>query len=255
MTRRDREAPLSERELQRILKICAPQGLLVGGQALAFWADQLEVAHPSELESGVTADADFIGDASLAQKLGQALGWKIWLPSLDDATPQTGKVTHRLSDGSIKQVDFLSGVAGLTTKDLSRRAIEMVVPGTGRLRVIHPVDVLDSRIQNIHLLPTKRSVAGLAQARLAIDVVRVFITRTIRDDGERAALRLLERVVGIAEDLAARQVFLLHGIDPLLAIPISEFRSSAALHSKRWPQIQKEIARQRDTLRRLLVKR
>jgi hypothetical protein len=222
VTNKATEAPLTQRELQRILKVCSTQGLLVGGQALAFWADHLGVVRPPELESGVTADADFIGDASLARKLGQVLGWTTWVPSLDDATPQTGKVTKRLQGGSVKQVDFLSGVAGLTTKDLVRRAIELKIPKVGNLRVIHPVDVLDSRIQNLHLLSSKRNASGLAQARLAIDVVNAFVRAEIDADGERAGLRLLERLVDIAADLSARQVFLRHAIDPLDAVPIDD---------------------------------
>src|SRR5215207_884496 len=159
------EIPLTDEDVQKILGICSPRGLLVGGQALAFWADHLKVKRPNNLASGVKADADFIGDASLAKTLGEYLGWDTWIPALDDATPQTAKVTQRLKDGGIKQVDFLSGVVGLTTKDLDRRAVEVEVPGIGSLRVIHPIDVLDSRIQNLHLLPEKRNEHGLAQAR------------------------------------------------------------------------------------------
>jgi hypothetical protein len=103
------------------LSICSPRGLLVGGQALAFWADHLQVELPATLVSGVTADADFIGDSGLAKDLGKHLGWQVWIPTLDDSTPQTGKVTHRTKNGEVKQVDFLSGVVGLTTKDLARR--------------------------------------------------------------------------------------------------------------------------------------
>src|SRR5882724_9306540 len=135
----DAEAPLSPEDVQKILSICSPRGLLVGGQALAFWADHLQVPRPPSLVSGVTADADFIGDSLLAKDLGKRLGWQTWIPALDDSTPQTGKVTHRTTGGGVKQVDFLSGVVGLTTKDLARRAVELEVPTIGRLRVIHPI--------------------------------------------------------------------------------------------------------------------
>jgi hypothetical protein len=246
----DVEASLSEEDVRKILSICSPAGLLVGGQALAFWADYLEVARPASLVSGVTADADFIGDAALASALGKRLGWQTWIPSLDDSTPQTGKVTHRTRQG-VKQVDFLSGVAGLTTKDLVRRAIEMDIPDIGRLRVIHPVDVLDSRIQNLHLLPEKRTEAGIAQARLAIAVVRAFIAQEVTRLGERGALKLLERVGEMAGDIAAVRVFLLYGIDPLEAVPLEAFRTTPALHKVRWPQIVGEADRKRETLRKL----
>jgi hypothetical protein len=57
-TERDTEAPLTPEDVQKILSICSPRGLLVGGQALAFWADHLQVERPADLVAGVTADAD-----------------------------------------------------------------------------------------------------------------------------------------------------------------------------------------------------
>jgi hypothetical protein len=247
---RQAEASLDAEEVRKILSICSPAGLLVGGQALAFWADHLQVERPESLISGVTADADFIGDAALATTLGKHLGWQTWIPSLDDSTPQTGKVTHRTSSG-VKQVDFLSGVVGLTTKDLARRAIEIEIPDIGRLRVIHPLDVLDSRIQNLHLLPEKRNDAGIAQARLALGVVRAFTATEVATRGERVGLKLLERIADMATDIAAVRVFLLYGIDPLEAVPLEQFRTTTALHKVRWPQILAEVTRKRETMQRL----
>ena len=248
------EAPLTPEDVRKILSICSPRGLLVGGQSLAFWADHLQVDRPANLVSGVTAVADFIGDSVLAKELGKRLGWQTWIPALDDSTPQTGKVTQRTKSGEVKQVDFLSGVVGLTTKDLARRAIEMDVPGVGNLRVIHPIDVLDSRIQNLHLLPEKRTDAGIAQARLAVDVARAFIRQEVATRGERVSLKLLERVADIAGDIAAIRVFLLYGVDPLSAVPLEDFRTTSALHKVRWPQIVTEVTEKRESLRRLSSK-
>ncbi|MEP7246276.1 MAG: hypothetical protein ABI885_21725 [Gammaproteobacteria bacterium] len=252
--KRGAEAPLTSEDVRKILSICSPAGLLVGGQALAFWADHLQVERPENLVSGVTADADFIGDAVLATLLGKRLGWETWIPALEDSTPQTGKVTHRMRNGDVKQVDFLSGVAGLTTKDLARRAVEMDVPDIGLLRVIHPLDVLDSRIQNLHLLMEKRNDAGIAQARLAVGVARAFIAREVATVGEKAGLKLLERVADIANDIAAVRVFLLYGIDPLEGVPLEDFRTTSALHKVRWPQITAAVGAKRESLRKLTSK-
>src|SRR3984885_7729446 len=251
-TKRDVEAPLTPEDVQKILSICSPRGLLVGGQALAFWADHLRVERPANLVSGVTADADFIGNSALAKDLARHLGWQLWIPALDDATPQTGKVTHRTKSGAVKQVDFLSGVVGLTTKDLARRAIELEVPNIGHLRVIHPIDVLDSRIQNLHLLAEKRTDAGIAQARLAVGVARAFIRQEVGTRSERVGLKLLERLTEIASDIAAIRVFLLYGIEPLQAVPLEDFRTTSALHKVRWPQIVAELTEKRKSLQRLL---
>ena len=248
---RETEASLTPEDVRKILSICSPRGLLVGGQALAFWADHLRVERPANLASGVTADADFIGDSVLAKDLAKRLGWQIWIPALDDSTPQTGKVTHRTKSGEVKQVDFLSGVVGLTTKDLARRAIEMEMPDVGHLRVIHPIDVLDSRIQNLHLLPGKRTDNGIAQAQLAVAVARAFIRQELAARGERAGLKLLERVADIASDIAAVRVFLLYGIDPMNAVPLGDFRTTTALHKVRWPQIVADVGEKRESLRKL----
>ncbi|MGA3156401.1 MAG: hypothetical protein ABSE43_02390 [Steroidobacteraceae bacterium] len=250
-TERDSEAPLTPQEVRKILRICSPRGLLVGGQALAFWADHFQVERPTTLVSGVTADADFIGDSVLAKELGKHLGWQVWIPALDDATPQTGKVTQRTDNGQVKQVDFLSGVVGLTSKDLARRAIEMDVPEIGRLRVIHPIDVLDSRIQNLHALPEKRTEAGIAQAHLAVGVARAFVHQEVSTRGDRIGLKLLERIADIASDIAAVRVFLLYGIEPLEAVPLEDFRMTSALHKVRWPQIVADVTEKRNALQAL----
>jgi hypothetical protein len=244
-----REEPLSPAEVREILKVCSADGLLVGGQALAFWADFLEVALPPLLSSGVSSDVDFIGDVALARKLARSLRWSEWVPSMDDATPHTAKVAKRAADGGIKQVDFLSGVAGLNTPDLERRAMDVDIPEIGRVRVIHPIDALESRIQNLHLLAEKRTKAGVAQGLLAVDVARAFIRRTIAEHGERSALELLERVVTIAGEPAALRVHLKFGVEPLNAVPLDDFRTTVALHSARWPQALAEIAAKRQKLR------
>src|ERR1700676_2475343 len=100
------EAHLTPEDVQKILSICSPRGLLVGGQALAFWADHLQGERPVNLVSGVKTAADFIGDSVLAKDLARRLGWQIWIPALDDSTPQTGKVTRRTKSGKVKQVRF-----------------------------------------------------------------------------------------------------------------------------------------------------
>lgn len=248
---RNHEVPLSREEVAKVLAHSSPDGLLVGGQALALWADFLRVPLPADLASGVTADIDFIGDSAQARELGRHLGWKTWIPTLDDVTPHTGKVTRAEPGGGVKQVDFLSGVIGLTTKDVQRRAATLELPGLGQLRVMHPVDVLDSRIQNLNLLAEKRTANGVAQARLAIAMTRAYIKREIETNGERAGLKLLERVAEIAREDGAVRTYLRYGVDPLEAIPLDDFRTTPALQAKRWPHIVADVEARRETVRRL----
>jgi hypothetical protein len=198
----------------------------------------------------VSADADFIADGEIARRLARALGWKSWIPGLDDATFRTGKVTQKLADGSVKQVDLLASVAGLATAKVVRGALEMEVPEIGRLRVMNPIDVLDSRIQNLALIPAKRTPAGVAQAKLAIDVARAFVDAEIDERGERKALQWLERIAEIAVDERALGVSVHYHIDPLLAVPLENFRTTTKLHTQRWPRIVAGVTRKRDRYRR-----
>jgi hypothetical protein len=115
----------------------------------------------------------------------------------------------------------------------------------------HPLSLLDSRIQNLRLLPEKRTDAGIAQARLAVDVARAFIRWEVATRGERAGVKLLDRIADIAVDVAAIRVFLLYGVDPLKAVPLEHFRTTSALHKVRWPQIVAEVGEKRVSLLKL----
>jgi hypothetical protein len=137
----------------------------------------------------------------------------------------------------------------------SRAACGGRVPEIGRVRVIHPIDVLESRIQNLHLLAEKRTKTGIAQAVLAVDVARAFIRRTIAEQGERSALKLLERVVTIAGETAGLRVHLKFDVEPLNAVPLDDFRTTVALHSGRWPEALAEIAAKRQKLRSAATRR
>jgi hypothetical protein len=63
--------------------------------------------------------------------------------------------------------------------------------------------------------------------------------------GERAALKLLERVVAIAADAAGPCVYLEFGVEPLSAVPLDGFRTTRTLHSAKWPQVLAEIGAKR----------
>ena len=69
-----REAALTADDFASILRICSAEGLLVGGQALAFWVDWLGVPRPAILASSITTDADFIGGVPIGESAGSGPG-------------------------------------------------------------------------------------------------------------------------------------------------------------------------------------
>jgi hypothetical protein len=141
----------------------------------------------------------------------------------------------------VKQVDYLSGIVGLDTERIRARAVHVTLPSGPTLQILHPLDVLESRLRNLQSLADKRTPAGIAQARLAVQVVARFIDALIDADDQRTALDAVERVVKIALDSALVAVAVDYGIDPLAAVPSSRI-GSRAFKTKRWPQVQKLVA-------------
>jgi len=88
------EVALTEEEKVTILSCCGPEPLLVGGQALAFWAVWFKIESPAELGDKVTTDAAFVGSSKNARALNKQLHWTMWTSSLDDSAPQTAKLTN-----------------------------------------------------------------------------------------------------------------------------------------------------------------
>jgi hypothetical protein len=63
---------LSEEEIAAVLKFCGQEALLVGGQALAVWAQFFVVEPTGELADKVTLDVDFVGSRAVANALSGA---------------------------------------------------------------------------------------------------------------------------------------------------------------------------------------
>lgn len=247
MTEELPEIALTEQEIDQILRGCAGRALLVGDQALAFWAQYYQVKPLGVLAVNVTSDADFIGPAQIARDLSRSLkpmGWRYWQPSPEDATPQTAKLSKRLEGQGIKQIDFLANIVGLRTDSIQRRAVLLNLADGTRLRVLHPLDVLESRLRNLAELASKRSPQGIAQARLAIEIVRSFLEQMLPEEPPRRLLDAIERVIRMARDESLETVFHDYTFDLLAAVP-SDRVSSEDFRTRRWPQVLALMGEQR----------
>jgi hypothetical protein len=250
------EIALTEDEVTQILQACRDSAVLVGGQALAFWVLHYQVTPPEALQHSITSDADYFGDQRAARKLHEALkdkGWKLYIPAPEDPTPQTAKLSLTVPGQGIKQIDFLGSVAGLGS-GLVDRAVEVPPPQPDLMpvRVLHPLDVLDSRMQNLARLPQKRTVQGIAQAHLAIEVARAHVEDILRSEGATTRFNhAINRLAQIAQDRDLQETFIRYGLDVLGCVPVSEV-PPGVFHAKRWPQILKETARVRARRQKLL---
>ena len=224
--------------------------VLVGGQALALWVNWYQLALLPDVAS-ITNDVDFLtpsaADKHAVERFAQVLHGRALFPRLRELTALVGQAYVDVSDDEYINVDVIFSVVGIEGDSVRSRAVT-VDPGSDRqpFKVMHPLDVLRSRLANLYGLPEKQDRKGQTQLALAIDVAREFLREAMASHhGDRTAKRAvasgrspiqayvsaIERMV--IED-AGRKVTKRYGlhvadaIDPLL-IPAGPF------WDKRWP--------------------
>lgn len=242
------EAELTADEIERILRVCGPHALLVGEQALATWAVFYGIQPIGELSRVVTMDADFIGSSSIAQELQRSLGapWKLRKGTFDDFGGQIAKVYATVPEEGVKQIDFLSGIVGLETAVIRKRASRLTLEDGTSIWLLHPLDVLESRLRNLDSLPSKQNAIGVAQARLAVSVVREFIGHFMDTAGDpRAVRQAIKRVAKLALDTRLSTVALRYEIDVLAAVPVERV-AYPRFHERQWPKTLEALERKRE---------
>ena len=245
--RRLSEIALTKEEVEEILRSCGSRALLVGGQALALWAQHYGITPVGVLGANVTSDVDFLGSSQVARNLAEALkskGWRYWRATMADGTTHTAKLSKRIEGEGVKQIDFLGNIVGLDSDRVRRRAATLHLADGAQLKVLHPLDVLESRLKNLAALPSKRNRQGIAQAQLAIEIVRRFLEELVSGGHTRLLLNAIERLARITQDQTLGAVFHDFELDPLDAVP-ADLVPSESFRKRRWPQILELAAEQR----------
>jgi hypothetical protein len=240
------ERPPSQELLAQILELAGTEMILVGGQALAFWAAYYNVpASPL----AVTRDVDFVGSRTDVERLACGLDARATFRRQRDLTMLVGQVEKELQGGGYINIDVLFGVYGsLSTEDLTKRSLVAASPA-GNFRIMHPLDLLQGRLENVCGLREKQDEHGIAQLHLAIAMAREFLRditsqeadrQATNDEGARpASLRHLRRVESLALSDAGRKVakryqeFVADAIDPLPLLHLKPFAT------KKLPQLMK----------------
>ena len=220
--------------------------MLIGGQAVAFWA-----AHYNLTEYSLTSkDIDFCGDRSAALLCATRLGGSPILPGMDDHTPQSAVVTFIDDDGEKRAIDFLDNPLGLSGLEVHRSAqVFELYDAQGRctgsqFKVMNPFHSLASRIHNT-TLPTHRGPNALNQLRYSVEALRSFILEVLDDGDVRGALKLVERNHELSLESKALDVFVRYGIDVFVA-PAKGHGLPPKYEQIRFPQLVAQLSRKRD---------
>jgi hypothetical protein len=243
---RRREAPLPAALVGRLLRTAGDEAVLVGGQALAFWADRYGLRLPDGV-STVSNDADFLAHAptsvDLVHRMAQAMHGQAEIARPRALTALIGQAIRPLADGEILNVDVIRSVIGLQHDVVRRQAVRVTeADGTAYL-VMHPLHVLRSRLINLHKLPEKQDDKGRMQLALAIDMAREHL-RAVAAQSPRAALAsgrspiqpLVGEIERMARSDAGRKIakrWSLHVADAIDPTPIP----AGPFWQRRWPAL------------------
>ena len=229
------EAAFDRDQLTKLLGL-AQGAVLVGGQAVAFWASFFNVPVPAVLGAYVTKDSDFLGDRADVARIANGMQGAATYAHRRGLAALVGQVKIDLSATAFLNIDVLHRIVGFADADaLRRRAEERSLDGV-RFRVMHPVDCLRSRIENLHKIAEKRSESGVAQSGLAVRIVKRYLETVLEAENEPLALKAIENVVNMAFRPAGRLAFGKFDIDVLEAIPVERI-SNRKFRDVRWPQI------------------
>jgi len=149
-------------------------------------------------------------------------------------------------------IDFLWAIQGLSGSELREKAVSAKIPGINNpILVLHPFMCLESKISNLGAIPEKRCIEGIEQARLSIEIVRLYLLNLINQGRERDALKMVERIAKVASSDSSNYAYVVCCINVLNAIPLDEFKS-IDFKEKRYLQIENHISNRRDRFIKLL---
>ena len=232
--------------VKRLLGAADETEVLVGGQALSVWIVKYGLQLPADLPV-VTRDTDFLTQSAVAtasvEKFARAINGKASFPRRLDMTALVGQVELATSDESYINVDVIFRIVGLDPAKVLARAVRVELPGSITFLVMHPFDLLKSRLANLHELREKQNDKGAAQLRLAIDVARAYLQEQAAryppaetGAGRSPVQTLVSEIEKMAIDDAGRKaakrwgVHVADAIDPSL-IP------AGAFWTRKWPTL------------------
>ena len=242
------EEPLDRATLEAFLRAMGSDMVLVGGQALAFWMDRYGIEPRGAI---VSNDGDALGRVDHAERIARGLRAILIRPSERARTSLVAQI--RIPTGAhgrernIDVLHLLYTVSGLRksrefTDAVWRDSIEMEWRRGARMRVMHPLHVLDSRVQNAVGLLGDKGPHVLTQVVRAIEVARASILRVLTQPGQDEHVgAMVQQVYRLARSRAGRQLMREHRIEVLLGIPSAQIRAHSSVHERQLAAVERSI--------------
>lgn len=251
----DDELPLDEKTLDAFLEGMGTDMVLVGGQALAFWMDRYQI-HPGMLS--ISNDGDALGRLERAQQLARQMKAELKQPSENARTSLVAQL--RIGYGEKKRnidvLHLLYTISGLKksnefTRQVWQRSVEIEWKPDHWIRVMHPLDVLESRAHNAVGLVEEKGLHVITQLGWAVDVAREAMKRVAQadDPGEERLGQMIQDVYSLAASAVGRRALGDHGIELLDAIPFDVIEKHRPEHGLQLENARKLLLNRREELK------
>lgn len=198
------EIPISKEVLQLILSNAPSDAVLVGGQALVFWLEHFNIdANPDRVKYHfISRDVDFLGRREHVKALAKAISGVADYPSKKALTILCGQIflVHKDDPKQFMNIDVIHRIGNMDSNAVRRRSVEGTILGN-TFQVMHPLDVLVSRVENFRGIKDKQNEIGLRQVTLAIEVAKMYVFEAVQRD-ENIALKAIETIATTAKSAA-----------------------------------------------------
>ncbi|HSV45494.1 MAG TPA: hypothetical protein VLJ58_06855 [Ramlibacter sp.] len=238
------EAPFSEEALEAFLRSMSTDMVLVGGQALAFWMKRYGIDAQGAM---ISNDGDALGDVRAALKLSRQLRAKLVLPDPAALTSLVAQLRIPVADGKVRNIDVLHliyTISGLSKSNEFTRRVQVnavtvqIEPGF-EIRVMHPLDVLESRAHNAVGLIQDKGEHVVTQAKWAIEVARQVILRTAAgaDVDSKRVGGFVQRLYRLWSSSVGKRLFKERGLCLLDAIDVKRLRKIRPDMEPQWRRV------------------
>ncbi len=234
---------------------------IVGGQAVAWWAERYAV----RLDNGLpitSSDIDFWGDRNDLKLLAKRLNLKPIFPHEYEMTVWVGAV-QVVIEGKKSVAEFLHTVPGLDIVEPEKASIAQdfsTSEFTGSIRVLTPVSLLPEKLHCLRHFSQEHRQDEM-HLRICLKTSRCFLAASLQQGQLRLVLRNIERVVSMHRFKPYRRLETALGFNLLDAVPIEEMKRVAEsgelaaedaqrlnrFLTSRWPQVLSETDSPADT--------
>jgi hypothetical protein len=219
--------------------------ILIGGQAVNYWAEKFLNAEPELIEwlPFTSSDIDYYGNRDDVSRVAAGLGLPAYFPPGRGVTALSGTVPFKI-DGLPAYIEMVRLVPGLASNKIQSWAVA-ARRGKNEIRVLDPVSLLVCKI-NLALTVDQKQRRDVEHLRILVICVRAFLRETLQGvtKGElpaRGWLGAVERVLKLGESAIGKKAAHKFDLNWTDALPEKEIAASklplvGQLRQKRLPQ-------------------